>query len=438
MQQRRRREQRGTIVAIADRWFVRFYRDVSENGEVKRKRVSHCLGPVEGRAKKHPPHSIKQAAEEHVRKAVGSTVIHERAGLTVGQFIERVYLPMIEETKRPATSAQSRGIWQRHLKPQFLQVETKRVRAADLLVQDVETFHVQSWLDAIASSSKQALSKSVLKQCKFLLSGAFKLALQRGYRSTEKGHPVEYASIPARTVAQQPTHAYSSEEVTTMLRVLDEPARTIVMLMAETGLRISELRGLRWEDLDGSTLTINRSCWKNYTSEPKTAASKAPIPIPRQLSEMLEMHRALDGFPQDGPMFRTGLGTRLSMDNIRSRQILPVLDRCAVCKKAPGRAHRKEYEHEYERDQTMPRWRGWHAFRRGLATDLVNANEAVTVAQGVMRHADGNVTLKCYAKPVAESVRRSVQERADRLEIGLTDTSGTVELASGAKPDTVN
>ena len=86
----------------------------------------------------------------------------------------------------------------------------------------------------------QALSKSVRKQAKFLLSGAFRLALQRGYRATEKGHPVTYASLPARTIPQQPTHAYTSDEVRTMISVLEEPARTLVLL-AETGLRVSEL-----------------------------------------------------------------------------------------------------------------------------------------------------------------------------------------------------
>jgi integrase len=434
---RRRREQRGSVVRIGDRWFVRFWRDVADNGKLVRKRETVPIGLAEGRSTKHPPQNIREQATEYVRKVTSSKIVPHRSTLTMREFVEQVYLPLTEETRRPATAAQSRGIWERHLKPQKFQIETKRLLAADLMIGDVETFHVQAWLDAIASNSKDPLSKSVLKQCKFLLSGAFRLALQRGYRATEKGHPVEYTSIPVRTVAQQATHAYSTDEVLTMLRVLDEPARTIVMLMAETGLRISELRGLRWEDFKDNTLTISRSMWKNHVSEPKTAASKAPIPIPRQLVELLEMHRALDGFPTDGPMFRTALGTPLSMDNVRCRDILPLLDRCGICKKAPGKPHWKE-EHEYHRDETMPRWRGWHAFRRGLATDLVEKNVAVTVAQGALRHADANITLKCYAKTVDESVRRSVQERADRLEIGLTDTLGTVKPASGSEPETVN
>jgi integrase len=437
MQRRRRREQKGSIVRIGDRWFVRYWRDVADDGKLIRKRESVPIGPAEGRATKQPPAEIRELATAHVRKVISSKIVPHRSTLTLEQFFEQVYFPLIKETKRPATAAQSRGIWERHLKPQKLQVETKRLLASSLLIGDAETYHVQAWLDAIASNSKEPLSKSVLKQCKFLLSGVFRLALQRGYRQTEKGHPVEFTSIPARTVPQQKTYAHSTDDVATMLRVLDEPARTVVFLMAETGLRISELRGLRWEDLAGDTLTIQRSMWKNHVNEPKTAASKAPIPIPRQLAELLEMRRALDGFPTTGPIFRTGLGTPLSMDNVRMRLILPVLNRCAVCKKAPGKPHWKE-EHEYRRDETMPRWRGWHAFRRGLATDLVDKKESVTVAQGALRHADANVTLKCYAKPVSDEVRRSMQDRADRLEVGLEDSLRTAKRLSESETKMVN
>ena len=30
----------------------------------------------------------------------------------------------------------------------------------------------------------------------------------------------------------------------------------------------------------------------------------------------------------------------------------------------------RQGEHKYERNKTLPQWHGWHAFRRGLATNL--------------------------------------------------------------------
>jgi integrase len=57
-----------------------------------------------------------------------------------------------------------------------------------------------------------------------------------------------------------------------------------------TGLRKSEIRGLRWQDFDGWELSVNRSIWNGIESEPKTRRSRAPIPVVRQLAEALESH----------------------------------------------------------------------------------------------------------------------------------------------------
>ena len=54
-----------------------------------------------------------------------------------------------------------------------------------------------------------------------------------------------------------------------MLVILPEPARTVVLCAAFTGLRKSELRGLTWADFDGATLTVRRSVWSSVVNEPK-------------------------------------------------------------------------------------------------------------------------------------------------------------------------
>ena len=437
MQPRRRRKQHGSFIIIAGRWFVRYWRLINENGTLTRKRVSHCLGPVEGRESKHPPRAIIEAGEDHLRSISRAKIVPERTTLTVGKFIEDVYFPLMDETRRASTSDSLRKLWKRHLDQQVIQVGSKRIRTRDLKIGDVDTYHMQAWLDAIVQTSARPLSTSVVKQAKFLLSGAFRLALQRGYRTKEKGHPVEDCSLPAGTVPAKQTHAYSADEITAMLRVLDEPARTIILLAAETGLRVGEIEGLEWPDLDGDTLRVNRSVWHNQVDNPKTLASQAPVAVSRRLRELLEMRRARDGFPTSGPIFRTSLESRLSMNNVRMREILPALNRCEVCGKAPGKTHRKE-AHPYRRDETLPRWRGWHAFRRAISTDLQHSGASVAVAQGALRHSNPQVTLAHYTKVVDSAVRASLEERDNRLELGLSDSDRTVNRPSGAQPETVN
>jgi integrase len=81
---------------------------------------------------------------------------------------------------------------------------------------------------------------------KHLLSGVFKYAAQQGY--CNRVNPVEPAEIPAFAPKEKEGHAYTLEEIDQMLRILPEPAATVVATAAYTGLRLGELQGLNWED----------------------------------------------------------------------------------------------------------------------------------------------------------------------------------------------
>jgi hypothetical protein len=73
--------------------------------------------------------------------------------VTVGDFVERIYLPWIDQHKRPSTAKSYRDIWEDHLKP----------LAERVWLRDTRTFHVQGWLDQIG---KGALSRNTLKHIK--------------------------------------------------------------------------------------------------------------------------------------------------------------------------------------------------------------------------------------------------------------------------------
>jgi integrase len=71
------------------------------------------------------------------------------------------------------------------------------------------------------------------------------------------------------------TYAYNLSEIKTMLAALKEPAWTVLLTAAFTGLRKAEIRGLHWEDFDGKQLSVRRSVWNSVVSEPKSVHSKA-------------------------------------------------------------------------------------------------------------------------------------------------------------------
>jgi integrase len=62
------------------------------------------------------------------------------------------------------------------------------------------------------------------------------------------------------------------------------------------GLRVGEIQGLRWHDLDlASSVVIVGSAWDaeaNETVDPKSASGTRRIPLPFELRELLIEHRA--------------------------------------------------------------------------------------------------------------------------------------------------
>jgi integrase len=161
-------------------------------------------------------------------------------------------------------------------------------------------------------------------------------------------NPLEQTSIPkARTCGD--TYAYSLDEIDAMLATLPELAATVVATAAFTGARRGEIRAMTWENYDGAQLLIAQSNWQGHITEPKTKKSKAPIPIIKQLALRLELHREQQGKPKTGPIFRTAANTAQDLDSVLRRTILPVLNRCGVCKKAKAE-HGADADHQYERE----------------------------------------------------------------------------------------
>src|SRR5215831_16360070 len=105
---------------------------------------------------KHPPADIKAEAGRHMATVNGAAIPAERI-VTVGDFLEQVYLPWVEQFKRPSTAKGYRDIWEDHLKPHCGQV----------WLRDVRTYHVKGWLDQIGQGT---LSRNSFKHIKSVVS----------------------------------------------------------------------------------------------------------------------------------------------------------------------------------------------------------------------------------------------------------------------------
>ena len=110
----RKCKQNGMIIRIQDWWYVRYWERRNTGGQIERKRVTHKLGPIMTRGKR-PPADIVAEAERHMATVNSGSMPAERI-VTIGDFVERVYLPWIEQHKRPSTAKGYRDIWEDHLK----------------------------------------------------------------------------------------------------------------------------------------------------------------------------------------------------------------------------------------------------------------------------------------------------------------------------------
>jgi integrase len=414
----RNRKQNGMIIRIGDNWYVRYWERRNIGGAIERKRVTHQLGPVTPRGKR-PPADIVKEAERHMATVNGGAIPPERV-ITVGDFVQGVYLPWVGQHKRPSTAKGYRDIWQEHLKPLAQQV----------WMRDTRTYHVQGWLDQIGAGK---LSRNSLKHIKSVVSGIFTLAKQQDYFQGE--NPARDSAVNPGATEPQETHAYDLDEIKTILSMLPEPASTAFAVAAFMGLRRGEIQGLLWENYRDGEMYVSRSFWNGQTTEPKTRKGRAPVPVIGQLAARLEIHRLRCGNPQTGPIFANAVGRPLALANTEKRVIVPALSRCEVCKKAE--AEHQKADHTYKRDDSIPEWHGWHAARRGLGSNLYRLGVQELVIQRILRHANVSTTAAYYIKAAANDVRDAMAKLEKRISEPIStesDTYGTPTEDQGDQP----
>ena len=90
------------------------------------------------------------------------------------------------------------------------------------------------------------------------------------------------------------------QQIRNFLANLVEPCRTAELLALASGLRVGELLGLKWEDVNFEALEVNvtRSVVKQKITRCKTEASRKPIPLDPALAEVLLNWRLQAPYPR--------------------------------------------------------------------------------------------------------------------------------------------
>jgi integrase len=243
-------------------------------------------------------------------------------------------------------------------------------------------------LKAIANEND--LSKTTLQHIKGVLSGIFTHAKNEG--AFDGANPVQEARIPTNAREPAETYAYNLTQICRILEFLPLLPKAVVATAAYAGLREGELRGLEWTDYAGDVLSVNRSIWKTVVNKPKTRASAKPVPVIRQLAEILETYRSSTGNPTAGVMFHSGAGEPMDLGRLAQQVIRPVVEALKLD------------------------WYGWHGFRRGIASNLYELGADEKVVQRILRHAKSHVTRDRYIKAFDPAVLAAMKKLEATLD----------------------
>ena len=426
---RRKRQQDGHIFKARGIWYVRYFDTRFIDGEVKRvriaKQIAHVREKINGVLTSITKAKARDLAKPTITKVNQPDRTPETA-VSLVDFVERIYLPRMEQQKRPSTAKGYRDIWENHLKG----------RSVGLWMREIRTCDIQRILDEIARPG--VLSGNSLRHIKSQISGIFSYAKQQGYFDGE--NPARNTAIPPARLSEE-TYAYSLEEIGQILSVLPEPAATVFAVAAFTGARRGEIRGLLWENYQEGEIQITRSIWKGHITEPKTRKSRSAIPVIAPLAKRLELHRAKSGYPKSGVMFPNQSGSPMDLGNLLNRGILPTLNRCAVCgnpkeecQRPLGKGKDIAPDHKFERDMILPEWHGWHAARRGLGTNLYRLGVPEKTIQAILRHANVSTTNTYYIKSAADDTRAAMA-KLEKLVMGNAEATSSQSGNEVATPE---
>ncbi len=122
------------------------------------------------------------------------------------------------------------------------------------------------------------------------------------------------------------------------------------------------------------------------------------------------------------------------MNNLLNDQIRPALDRCACGLEKIGHGGA---DHDYTRDKSRPEWHGFHAFRRGLATNLHALGVDDLTIQRILGHSNVSVTQQCYVKTRdAQSI--AAMDKLDALVDGRVELIGNESAKNAGVSGLVN
>lgn len=373
----RRRFQAPTPRKEGKWWVLYYWQDEFKGKERSRRKKRTKLARIET-----PEREVRRIAAEFLRpmnqqlQSIGAATGFE-------EYIDAVYIPVVLPQLARSTQLRSLSVIKIHLRPHF----------GGMSFREITSLTVDRYF---ANLGRSGLQHESIDKVRDVLSAICVSAIR--YQLLLK-NPVEGVRLPPPKRGKRMKPWITPEQFSLMLAMMQEPYATIVYVAMYTGLRPSELAGLRWRNVHEDAITIDERYCQGEWGSPKSEASNATIPVNAAVIERIEALKSMvvsvragngtrryavvkSAGPEDLVFQSVSTGAPIRKDNILTRHIKPA-----------ARALGLDFVN-------------WQVLRRSFATHLKRNGADVKDAQGLMRHSRASTTLDIYQQFIPESQRR--------------------------------
>lgn len=364
--------------------------------------VTVGINPETGRPKRRTVYGrTRQEAADKLARLLADAqqgLLVEPARETVAEYLHRWMETAQKPRLRPRTFEDYQQIIRRHIVPALGSVRLNRLQPAQL-----QALYTQKL--------EEGLSANTVRIIHAILHRALAQAVKWGMLPRNPADAVEKPRPPRHEMA-----VLTPDQVRAFLEAAREDRLYALYVLAiTTGMRLGELLGLRWQDIDlsGARLVVRvQLVWlgnRPMLTEPKTAKGRWPIDLPplavealRQRRKQQAQERLLAGpawRDEWGLAFTTALGTPIRPANLRRWSFKPLLARAGL---PPIRFHDLRHTH---------------------ASLLLAAGTHPKLVQEQLGHSTVTLTLDTYSH-VLPSLRRQVAATMQQLLAAPQDGAG--------------
>jgi ATP-dependent helicase/nuclease subunit A len=257
---------------------------------------------------------------------------------------------------------------------------------------------LQSHFSRMTSSSFAQESKDKIRD---VLSSVLGSAQRYGLLVA---NPMENVQLPPDRRGRRRQKAYLTPALfEALIAKIPEPYASMVCVAIYTGLRVSELAGLRWNDVHANGITIDERFCRGDWGDPKSDASNTTIAVNRCVTERIHRLKILTVEVRAGHSIRKHRVVKadgpndLVFQSVRDGK--PIRDNNILTRfiKPAGR-------------ELGMGWVNWRTLRTSHAVWLKLAGADPKDAQGQMRHSRISTTMDIYTQFVPESQVRVVEK----------------------------